>query len=236
MKKILLLIMIAFFTKNTNAQVPKHFEVVLTDTILAELDTVFWQIGTNVDYSSIYLDSSILKLKNPILENKARRDILEDSTKKALLSLNLAIRNMKDVYIAPDFIFDNTKDIYNSQISYTYLTTSDAGFKNLVDYCASKKYNLKISNVKCKNIEITEVILRKRLAEKSKKIALAILPSFQGKTVELISISQTNPLSKPNSNYPFNTVNATTYKQLLDDKIGIKYECTLTLKFDYLIK
>ena len=226
--------MIAFITKNTNAQVPKHFEVILTDSILAEFDTVYWQIGTNVDLSSIYLDSSISKLKNPILENKARRDILEDSTKKALLSLNLAIRNMKDVYIAPDYIFDNTKDIYSSQISYTYLTTSDVGLKNLVDYCASKKYNIKIYNVKYKNIEISEVILRKRLIEKSKKLALAILPSFQGKSVELISISQTIPLSKPN--YPYNTINATTYKQILDDKIGIKFECTLTLKFDYLIK
>lgn len=230
--------MIAFITKNTNAQVPKHFEVVLTDTILAGFDTVYWQIGTNIDYSSVTLDSSFLKLNNTInntiLENKARRNLIEDSTKKALLSLNLAIRNMKDVYIATDYIFENTKDLYNTQISYTYLTTSDVGLKNLVDYCASKKYNIKISNVKYKNTEISEVILRKRLIEKSKKLALAILPSFQGKTVELISISQTNPLSKPN--YPYNTINATTYKQILDDKIGIKFECALTLKFDYLIK
>ena len=51
--------------------------------------------------------------------------------------------------------------------------------------------------------------------------------------MELISISQTDPMSKSNFN---NIQSANMFKQLLNDNIDFKIASKLTLKFDYLIK
>ncbi len=233
MKRLLFILMIVLISKTASAQTPKHIEVVLSDTLLTRLDTVFWRVDIYVDYNSINIDSNILKQKNPVLENKARRVAQEDSTKKLLNILNFSVKKMKDVYIAPDVIIDNVKEYSNSPISFTYITTSDAGMKDFINYCDLKKVNVSISSIKYKNNEKDEIVLRKKLLETSKKIALATLPSFNGKSVELISISQTDPMSKSN----FNNLQSTNmFKQLLNDNIDFKIASKLTLKFDYLIK
>ncbi len=139
MKKILILLVITLITKTTIAQQSKHFEIILSDTIAKSFDTVYWQANTNVDYYFIELDSSILKQRNLSLENKIRKSIAEDSTTKLVKMLNLAVKNMKDVYIAPDFIIDNSNQYYRYSTSFTYVTTSDAGMKNFIEYCDSKK-------------------------------------------------------------------------------------------------
>lgn len=233
MKKILFILAIVLITKTINAQTQKHVEVVLSDTLLTSFDTVYWSVSIYVDYNSVNIDTNILKLKNPTLENKAKRAFAEDSTKKLLNLLNLSVKNMKDVYIAPDLIIDNYKEYYNSNVSFTYVTTSDAGIKNFIDYCDSKKIIVSISNVKYSNNENDEIILRKKLLEKSRKIALATMPSFNGKSIELLSISQTDPISKSNT---YNSQNTATLKQLLNEGINFKLVNKLTLKFDYLIK
>lgn len=139
MKKILILLVITLITKTTIAQQSKHFEIILSDTIAKSFDTVYWQANTNVDYYFIELDSSILKQRNLSLENKIRKSIAEDSTTKLVKMLNLAVKNMKDVYIAPDFIIDNSNEYYRYSTPFTYVTTSDAGMKNFIEYCDSKK-------------------------------------------------------------------------------------------------
>lgn len=232
MKKILIIALFAFITKNASTQTNKHVEVVLSDSIITSIDTAYWQVDYFIDPYSMILDSSILKQMNPTLENKARRKIAEDSTKKLLSTLNLTIKNMKDVYISPDFLFENT-NYYNLRTSYTYITTSDIGLKNFIEYCDSKRINVSISSVKFKNNESTEILLRKRLLEKSKKIALSTMSSFNGKSLELLSISQTDPILKPSINSSMNTQ---TLKQLVNDNINFKFVSKLTLKFDYLIK
>jgi hypothetical protein len=233
MKKILILLVITLITKTTIAQQSKHFEIILSDTIAKSFDTVYWQANTNVDYYFIELDSSILKQRNLSLENKIRKSIAEDSTTKLVKMLNLAVKNMKDVYIAPDFIIDNSNQYYRYSTSFTYVTTSDAGMKNFIEYCDSKKINATISSVKYKNNESSEMLLRKNLLEKSRKIALATLPSFNGKSIELVSITQTEPIS--NSSFS-SSQNTQLIKQLLNDRISLKLASKLTLKFDYLIK
>lgn len=233
MKKILILLVIALITKTTIAQQSKHFEVVLSDTIAKSFDTVYWQANTNVDYYFIELDSSILKQRNISLENKIRKSIAEDSTTKLVKMLNLAVKNMKDVYISPDFIIDNSNQYFRYSTSFTYVTTSDAGMKSFIEYCDSKKINVTISSVKYKNNESSEMLLRKNLLEKSRKIALATLPSFNGKSIELLSITQTEPMS--NSNFS-SSQSTQLIKQLLNDRISLKLASKLTLKFDYLIK
>ncbi len=140
---------------------------------------------------------------------------------------------MKDVYIAPDFIIDNSNQYYRYSTPFTYVTTSDAGMKNFIEYCDSKKINATISSVKYKNNESSEMLLRKNLLEKSRKIALATLPSFNGKSIELVSITQTEPIS--NSSFS-SSQNTQLIKQLLNDRISLKLASKLTLKFDYLIK
>ena len=225
--------MMVLISKTASAQTPKHIEVVLSDTLLTQLDTVFWRVNIYVDYNSINIDSNILKQKNPVLENKVRRAAQEDSTKKLLNILNASVKNMKDVYIASDVIIDNALEYFNSPISYTYITTSDAGMKDFINYCDLKKVNVSISSIKYKNNEGDEILLRKKLSEKSKKIAIELLPNFNGKSVELISISQTDPMSKSNFN---NIQSANMFKQLLNDNIDFKIASKLTLKFDYLIK
>ncbi len=77
------------------------------------------------------------------------------------------------------------------------------------------------------------MLLRKNLLEKSRKIALATLPSFNGKSIELVSITQTEPIS--NSSF-ISSQNTQLIKQLLNDRISLKLASKLTLKFDYLIK
>lgn len=225
--------MMVLISKTASAQTPKHIEVVLSDTLLTQLDTVFWRVNIYVDYNSINIDSNILKQKNPVLENKVRRAAQEDSTKKLLNLLNSSVKNMKDVYIASDVIIDNALEYYNSPISYTYITTSDVGMKDFINYCDLNKINVSISSIKYKNNEGDEILLRKKLSEKSKKIAIELLPNFNGKSVELISISQTDPMSKSNFN---NIQSANMFKQLLNDNIDFKIASKLTLKFDYLIK
>ena len=233
MKKIIILLVIVLITKTTIAQQSKHFEVILSDTITKSFDTVYWQANTNVDYYFIELDSSILKQRNLSLENKIRKSIAEDSTTKLVKMLNLAVKNMKDVYISPDFIIDNSNQYYRYSTSFTYVTTSDAGMKSFIEYCDSKKINVSISSVKYKNNESAEMLLRKNLFEKSRKIALAALPSFNGKSLELLSITQTEPIS--NSNFS-SSQSTQLIKQLLNDRISLKLASKLTLKFDYLIK
>lgn len=233
MKKIIILLVIVLITKTTIAQQSKHIEVILSDTITKSFDTVYWQANTNVDYYFIELDSSILKQRNLSLENKIRKSIAEDSTTKLVKMLNLAVKNMKDVYISPDFIIDNSNQYYRYSTSFTYVTTSDAGMKSFIEYCDSKKINVSISSVKYKNNESAEMLLRKNLFEKSRKIALAALPSFNGKSIELLSITQTEPIS--NSNFS-SSQSTQLIKQLLNDRISLKLASKLTLKFDYLIK
>lgn len=233
MKKIIILLVIVLITKTTIAQQSKHIEVILSDTITKSFDTVYWQANTNVDYYFIELDSSILKQRNLSLENKIRKSIAEDSTTKLVKMLNLAVKNMKDVYISPDFIIDNSNQYYRYSTSFTYVTTSDAGMKSFIEYCDSKKINVSISSVKYKNNESAEMLLRKNLFEKSRKIALAALPSFNGKSLELLSITQTEPIS--NSNFS-SSQSTQLIKQLLNDRISLKLASKLTLKFDYLIK
>lgn len=233
MKNILILLVITLITKTTIAQQPKHFEIVLSDTISKSFDTIYWQANTNVEYYYIDLDSSILKQKNLSLENKTRRLIAEDSTTKLVKMLNLAVKNMKDVYVASDLIIDNSNQYYRYSTSYTYVTTSDAGMKNFIEYCDSKKINVTISSVKFKNNENSEMLLRKNLLERSRKIALATLPSFNGKSIELLSITQTDPISNSFFNSSQNTQQL---KLLLNDKINLKLASKLTLKFNYLIK
>ena len=225
--------MIAMITKTAVAQTPKHVEVILTDSIMSSFDTAYWYADIYVDSYTMILDSSILKQKNPVLENKLKRAMAEDSTKKLLTMLNLAAKNMKDVYIATDLIFDNAREYNPLRTSYTYVTSSNAGIKNFIDFCDSKKINVSISGIKYKNSEGSEILLRKKLLEKSRKIALTLLPSFNGKSIELSSISQSDPLSKINFN---NSINTSTLKQLLTDSINFKLVSKLTLKFDYLIK
>ena len=233
MKKLIFILAIALITKTAIAQTPKHVEVVLTDSIMSSFDTAYWYADIYVDSYTLILDSSILKQKNPILENKLKRAMAEDSTKKLLSMLNLAAKNMKDVYIATDLIFDNSREYNPLRTSYTYVTISNAGIKNFIDFCDSKKINVSISGFKYKNNESSEILLRKKLLEKSRKIALASLPSFNGKSIELLSISQTDPLSKINF---YNSINTSALKQLLNDSINFKLASKLTLKFDYLIK
>lgn len=233
MKKIIILLVIVLITKTTIAQQSKHIEVILSDTITKSFDTVYWQANTNVDYYIIELDSSILKQRNLSLENKIRKSIAEDSTTKLAKMLNLTVKNMKDVYISPDFIIDNSNQYYRYSTSFTYVTTSDAGMKSFIEYCDSKKINVSISSVKYKNNESAEMLLRKNLFEKSRKIALAALPSFNGKSLELLSITQTEPIS--NSNFS-SSQSTQLIKQLLNDRISLKLASKLTLKFDYLIK
>ena len=231
MKKILFVLMIALITKTADAQQSKHVEVILSDSIVSNFDTAYWNADFYFDYSLINLDSSILKQKNSRLENTLRRSIADDSTKKVLSMLKLEVRNMKDVKILPDLIFDIYS--YNTRASYSYVTTSHLGIKNLIDYCDSKKINLALSGIKSNNNESAEIILRKKLLEKSRKIARASLPSFNGKSLELLSITQTEPSSRM---YNGSSIEVSKYKQLLNDNINFKIVTRLTLKFDYLIK
>lgn len=225
--------MTVLITSTSNAQQNKHIEVVISDTIIKSFDTAYWQTNIYVDSYNLNLDSSILKQKNPTLERETRKLIAEDSTIKLLKILNQAVKNMKDVFIAPDLIIDNSREYSRNSTSYTYVTTSEAGIKYLIDFCDSKKINISISSVKFKNNESSEILLRKKLLEKSRNIALASLPSFNGKSLELLSISQPEPIS----NSYFNSYqNIQTLKQLLNDKINLKLTSKLTLKFDYLIK
>jgi len=231
MKKILLILTIALFTNTADAQQNRHVEVILTDSIVSSFDTAYWNADFYIDYSLINLDSSILKQKNFRLENTLRRSIADDSIKKVLYMLNLEVRNMKDVKILPDMIFDLYT--YNLRGSYMYVTTSYSGIKNLIDYCDSKKINLGLSGIKSNNNESAEILLRKKLLEKSRKLALASLPSFNGKSLELLSITQTEPITRINYG---SSIEVSKYKQLLNDNINFKIATRLTLKFDYLIK
>lgn len=233
MKKILLFLIIALFTNTADAQQNRHVEVILTDSIISNQDTAYWYADIYIDYALINLDSSILKQKNPRLENTLRRSIADDSAKNVLDMLKLEIRNMKDVLISPNLIFDNSREYYSIR-GHNYITTSYSGMKNLIDYCYSKKINLTLSNIKYSYNENSEILLRKKLLEKSRKIALASLPSFNGKSLELLSITQTAPSSsKMNYNSSFEI---SKLKQLLDDNVNFKVSNILTLKFDYLIK
>ncbi len=232
MKKILLFLIIALFTNTADAQQNKHVEVILTDSIISNQDTAYWYADIYIDYALINLDSSILKQKNPRLENTLRRSIADDSAKNVLDMLKLEIRNMKDVLISPNLIFDNSREYYSIR-GHNYITTSYSGMKKLIDYCYSKKINLTLSNIKYSYNENSEILLRKKLLEKSRKIALASLPSFNGKSLELLSITQTAPSSKMNYNSSFEI---SKLKQLLDDNVNFKVSNILTLKFDYLIK
>ena len=231
MKKILFVLMIAMITKTAVAQQNKHVEVILSDSIVSNFDTAYWNADFYFDYSLINLDSSILKQKNSRLENTLRRSMADDSIKKVIYMLNLEIKNMKDVKILPDLIFDNNS--YTSRNSFTYLTTSYSGIKNLIDYCDSKKINLNLLGIKSNTNESAEILLRKKLLERSRKIALASLPSFNGKSLDLLSITQTDPISRMNYG---SSIEVSKYKQLLNDNINFKIVTRLTLKFDYLIK
>ncbi len=224
--------MIALFTKTLNAQLNKQVEVVLSDSIVSNLDTAYWYADYYVDYTNIILDSSISKQKNSIIEINTKRSIAEDSIKKVLTMLKLAVTNMKDVLVSPELIFDNSREYYIMR-GHGYITTSYSGIKNLIDYCDSKKINLSLSIIKSNNNENSEILLRKKLLEKSRKIALASLPSFNGKSLELLSITQTEPLSKVNY---ISTFEIKKLKQLIDDNIIFKTSSKLTLKFNYLIK
>lgn len=231
MKKILFVLMIAMITKTADAQQNRHVEVILSDSIVSNFDTAYWSADFYFDYSLINLDSSILKQKNPRLENTLRRSIADDTIKKVLYMLNLEVRNMKDVKILPDFIFDGYT--YNVRGSGLYVTTSYSGIKNLIDYCDSKKINLALSGIKSNTNESAEILLRKKLLERSRKIALASLPSFNGKSLDLLSITQTDPISRINYG---SSIEVSKYKQLLSDNINFKIVTRLTLKFDYLVK
>jgi hypothetical protein len=204
----------------------------LTDSIVSNMDTAYWYAEYYVDYSLINLDSSILKQKNPRLEQTLRRSIADDSAKNVLHMLNLEVRNMKDVLVSQDLIFDNIRDYYSIR-GHNYITTSYSGIKKLIDYCYSKKINLSLSNIKYNYNENSEILLRKKLLEKSKKIALASLSSFNGKSLELLSITQTEISTKFNFNSSFEI---SRLKQLLDDNVNFKVSNRLTLKFDYLVK
>jgi hypothetical protein len=232
MKKIFLFLTIALITKTADAQQNKHVEVMLTDSIVSNMDTAYWYAEYYVDYSLINLDSSILKQKNPRLEQTLRRSIADDSAKNVLNILNLEVRNMKDVLVSQDLIFDNIRDYYSIR-GHNYITTSYSGIKKLIDYCYSKKINLSLSNIKYNYNENSEILLRKKLLEKSKKIALASLSSFNGKSLELLSITQTEISTKFNFNSSFEI---SRLKQLLDDNVNFKVSNRLTLKFDYLVK
>jgi hypothetical protein len=231
MKKILFVLMIAMITKTADAQQNKHVEVILSDSIVSNFDTAYWNADFYFDYSLINLDSSILKQKNSRLENTLRRSIADDSIKKVIYMLNLEIKNMKDVKILPDLIFDNNS--YTSRNSFSYVTTSYSGIKNLIDYCDSKKINLNLLGIKSNTNESAEILLRKKLLERSRKIALASLPSFNGKSLDLLSITQTDPISRMNYG---SSIEVSKFKQLLNDNINFKIVTRLTLKFDYLIK
>jgi hypothetical protein len=231
MKNIFLFLTIALITKTADAQQNKHVEVILSDSIVSNFDTAYWNADFYFDYSLINLDSSILKQKNPRLENTLRRSIADDSIKKVIYMLNLEIKNMKDVKILPDLIFDNNS--YTSRNSFSYVTTSYSGIKNLIDYCDSKKINLNLLGIKSNTNESAEILLRKKLLERSRKIALASLPSFNGKSLDLLSITQTDPISRINYG---SSIEVSKYKQLLNDNINFKIVTRLTLKFDYLIK
>ncbi len=232
MKKILIFLTIALISKTADAQQNKHVEVMLSDSIISNMDTAYWNAEFYVDYSLINLDSSILKQKNPRLENALRKSIADDSAKNVFLKLNLEIRNMKDVMVSEDLIFDNSRDFYSIR-GHNYITTSYSGIKKLIDYCYSKKINLSLSNIKYNYNVNSEILLRKKLLEKSRKIALASLPSFNGKSLELLSITQTETSSKLNYNSSFDI---NRLKQMLDDNVNFKVSNRLTLKFDYLIK
>ena len=143
----------------------------------------------------------------------------------------MEVRNMKDVKILPDLIFDINS--FYSRNSYSYVTTSYSGIKNLIDYCDSKKINLNLLGIKSNTNESAEILLRKKLLERSRKIALASLPSFNGKSLDLLSITQTDPISRMNYG---SSIEVSKYKQLLNDNINFKIVTRLTLKFDYLIK
>ena len=231
MKKILLFLTIALFTNTADAQQNRHVEVILTDSIISNLDTAYWNADFYFDYSLINLDSSILKQKNPRLENTLRKSMADDSVKNVLNMLNLESRNMKDVMVSTDLIFDNSREYYNIR-GHNYITTSYSGIKKLIDYCYSKKINLSLSTIKNNYNVNSEILLRKKLLEKSRKIALASLPSFNGKTLELLSITQTAPSLKFNNT----SFEISRLKQLLDDNFNFKVSNILTLKFDYLIK
>lgn len=231
MKKILLFLTIALFTNTADAQQNRHVEVILTDSIISNLDTAYWNADFYFDYSLINLDSSILKQKNPRLENTLRKSMADDSVKNVLNMLNLESRNMKDVMVSTDLIFDNSREYYNIR-GHNYITTSYSGIKKLIDYCYSKKINLSLSTIKNNYNVNSEILLRKKLLEKSRKIALASLPSFNGKTLELLSITQTAPSLKFNNT----SFEISRLKQLLDDNVNFKVSNILTLKFDYLTK
>lgn len=232
MKKILLFLTIALFTNTADAQQNRHVEVMLTDSITSNMDTAYWYAEYYVDYTLVNLDSSILKQKNARLEYNLRRSIADDSAKNVLHMLYLESRNMKDVLVSQDLIFDNSREYYSVR-GHNYITTSYSGMKKLIDYCYSKKINLSLSNIKYNFNENSEILLRKKLLEKSRKIALASLPSFNGKSLELLSITQTATASKLISN---NSFEISKLKQILDDNINFKVSNILTLKFDYLIK
>lgn len=232
MKKILLFLTIALFTNTADAQQNRHVEVMLTDSITSNMDTAYWYAEYYVDYTLVNLDSSILKQKNARLEYNLRRSIADDSAKNVLHMLYLESRNMKDVLVSQDLIFDNSREYYSVR-GHNYITTSYSGMKKLIDYCYSKKINLSLSNIKYNFNENSEILLRKKLLEKSRKIALASLPSFNGKSLELLSITQTATVSKLISN---NSFEISKLKQILDDNINFKVSNILTLKFDYLIK
>jgi hypothetical protein len=234
MKKILLILTIALITKNADAQQNKHVEVILTDSIISYIDTAYWYADYYVDYSLINLDSSILKQKNPRLENTLRRSIADDSAKNVLNMLDLEIRNMKNVLISKDLIFDNSK-VYNNIRGHSYITTSYSGIKEFFDYCYSKKINLSLYNVKYNYNENSEILLRNKLLEKSRKIALASLPSFNGKSLELLSITQAQTETETKVNF-YSSFEISRMKQLIDDNVIFKVSNRLTLKFDYLIK
>jgi len=134
MKKIFIFLTIALITKTADAQQNKHVEVMLTDSIVSNMDTAYWYAEYYVDYSLINLDSSILKQKNPRLENTLRKSMADDSVKNVLNMLNLESRNMKDVMVSTDLIFDNSREYYNIR-GHNYITTSYSGIKKLIDYC-----------------------------------------------------------------------------------------------------
>ena len=142
MKKILLFLTIALFTNTADAQQNRHVEVILTDSIISNLDTAYWNADFYFDYSLINLDSSILKQKNPRLENTLRKSMADDSVKNVLNMLNLESRNMKDVMVSTDLIFDNSREYYNIR-GHNYITTSYSGIKIQITFAKPNIKGLK---------------------------------------------------------------------------------------------
>jgi len=237
MKKLFFVLLIAMITKTANAQAPRHIEVVVSDTLLLSIDSAFWNIYPNIDFNTIKLDSSITRQKNQFLENKTRREIGEDSVRKIIRTLNQEIKNLKDVSISDILILDNTIDSYNSAPTISYVTTSETGMKAFINFCIKNNINVKLMSAGYKKTEMIEKTLRKKLFEKSKNIASASLQNYNGKSMELLSISQSEDLNKPSfRNLQYLMINANVYKELLESNINFRMIAKLTLKFDYLVK